>query len=126
MSIGAAVEGGRRLVEATFLDRCVILDRTTVPDGSGGSTETFTPRVLDVPCRFAQLSETDIRTVAGAAFGPATATLQVSIDLTVPEGSYVQNVSMDSAFWLVVGDRTPPSHTAVVRRLLIRDAVWRG
>jgi hypothetical protein len=125
MSIGAAVEGGRRLIEGSFLDRCVILDVTEEADGSGGTTTTYTPRALDVPCRFTALTETDVRVVAGSAYGAATATCQVSVDLQVPEGAYVQNVDHDDAFWLVVGDRTPPSATATVRRLLVREASWR-
>ncbi len=125
MSISAAVEGGRRLIEATFLDRCVILDAIDIADNSGGQTTTLVPRVLSVPCRFTQMSETDVRLVAGAAYGPATAVLQISIDTDAPEGAYVQNVDHDSAFWLIVGDRTPPSATAAVRRLLVREATWR-
>lgn len=125
MSIGAVVEGGRRLLEATFLDRCVILDAVNSPDDSGGSTTVLVPRALGVDCRFATLTETDIRLVAGSAYGPATATLQLPVGVDADEGSYVQNVEHDNAFWLVVGDRTPPSATATVRRLLVREATWR-
>lgn len=124
MSIGAVVEAGRRLIEATFLDRCVILDQTNVSDGAGGQTTTYIPRATDVPCRFSQLIETDIRIIAGSAYGPATGVLQLPVDVDAPEGAYVQNVAHDSAFWLVVGDRTPPSATAVFRRLLVREVTW--
>ncbi len=124
MSIGAAVEGGRRLVEATFLDRCVVLDQTNVPDGSGGTTTTWTARQTNVSCRFAQLTETDIRVIAGAAFGPATAILQLPLGTDAEEGSFIQNVNDPDGLWFVVGDRTPPSNTAVYRRLLVREATW--
>ena len=124
MSIAAAVEGGRRLIEATFLDRCAILDSVDVPDGSGGTSTTYQPRALNVPCRFAQLQETDIRIIAGSAYGPATAILQLPVNTDAEEGSFVQNVAHDDAFWFVVGDRTPPSATAVYRRLLVREATW--
>lgn len=124
MSIGAVVEAGRRLIEATFLDRCVILDHTTVSDGAGGQTSTFTPRATAVACRFSQLMETDIRIIAGSAYGPATGILQVGLDVDAPEGSYAQNVEYDDGLWLIVGDRTPPSATAVFRRLLVREVTW--
>lgn len=124
MSIAGVVEAGRRLIEATFLDKCVILDHTTVSDNAGGQTSTFTPRATDVDCRFSQLMETDIRVIAGSAYGPATGILQLPVDVDAPEGAYVQNVDHDDAFWLVVGDRTPPSATAVFRRLLIREVTW--
>ncbi len=124
MSIGPAIEGGRRLVAGTFLDRCVILDKVDLPDGNGGTTTTLVPRATNVVCRFAQLTETDVRVIAGQAYGPATATLQLPLDVPVDEGDHVQNVDDDNSFWLVVGDRTPPSNTAVFRRLLVREATW--
>ncbi len=124
MSIGPAIEGGRRLVAGSFLDRCVILDKTDVSDGHGGTTTTLLPRATNVACRFAQLTETDIRIIAGQAYGPATATLQLPLDVPADEGDYVQNVDVDDSFWFVVGDRTPPSNTAVYRRLLVREATW--
>lgn len=121
----AAVEGGRRILAATLVDRCVVLDAENTQDDSGGSTTVLVPRALDVGCRFGALTETDIRVIAGTAHGPATAVLTVPLEVEINEGSYIQNVADDSEFWLVVGDRTPSSNMAIGRRLLIREASWR-
>lgn len=125
MSMLAAVEGGRRLVAGTLVDRCVILDATNVSDDSGGQTTALIPRALSVECRFGALTETDVRVIAGQAYGPATATLTVDLSVDIEEGCYVQNVADDDEFWLVVGDRTPTSNMAVARRVLIREATWK-
>lgn len=124
MSVSAAVESGKRLVAGTFLDRCVLLDATNVPDDSGGSHTELVPRAIDVACRFGQLMETDIRLIAGQAYGPATGTLMLPLEVKANEGTYVQSVADDTSFWLVVGDRTPDSNMSVARRLLIREATW--
>jgi hypothetical protein len=124
VSILSAVESGKRLIAATLVDRCVLLDPTNVPDDSGGTTTTLLPRALDVPCNFGRLTETDIRVIAGSAYGPATATLTLPLEVEIDEGVYVQDMSDDDSFWLIVGNRTPRSKMAPAQRVLIREATW--
>lgn len=124
MSMASAVESGRRMMAATFLDRCTLLNNVPQRDRGGGYVDSLVLRLADVPCRFGALNETDIRIIAGWQQGPATGSLFLPVEIEVPEGSFVQQSTADQDFWIVVGDRTPPGKAAVVRRLLIREASW--
>ena len=126
MSILAAVESGKRLIASTLVDRCVLLDARNASDGSGGMTTSLLPRAISVPCVFGRLTETDIRVVAGAAFGAATGVLTLPLDVEVEEGVYVQDAADDESFWMVVGSRTPRSRLTPAQRVLIREATWVG
>lgn len=111
-------------MESTFVDRCALLDAVTQRDRSGGTTSTLVLRLADVPCRFGSLNETDIRLIAGWTQGPATGVLFLPVAIKVNEGTFVQQPGTDGAFWVIVGDRTPPGKFAAVRRVLIREATW--
>lgn len=120
MSIPAIVQQGRRLSARTLLDRAVIQDRATVRDSSGGQRITFTARPEPVRCAFATVTDEDLAAVSGVVQGKAKAILRTSLDVVIEEGARVVS-QLDGSVWSVIGDRTPPSNLATVRRFVIQE-----
>lgn len=126
MSLPSLVASGRRLVGTTFLDRAILWEEIQEADGQGGVVSTWVAHTDDmVPCRFGILAESDLRGRAlrasdGTVETAASAALTMPLEYTLPEGMRV--VDADSGrIWQVIGETTPPSATAVQRRVLIRE-----
>lgn len=120
MSIESIVGSGRRLVASTLLDRCVIYERTWGPDGTGGSTETFTARNNGAarPCRFVALKDADPVINLDSNFGRAEAVLLLGLNEVFAEGDRVES---NGRRWRIVSIATPPSELAVVARAGIKE-----
>lgn len=120
MSVTSIVAAGRRLVATTFLDSCVISDRTLTRDSTGGYVQTWTERNEHEPCRFALLDDKLVKAAAGVEFGEATALLLLPLGVEIDEGDHVENL-VESGLWIVTRDITPPSNLAVSIRVGIRE-----
>jgi hypothetical protein len=121
MSIESVIGAGRRLVARTLLDRCVIAQKTTVRDASGGRRETWVARNggRAVACRFVALTEEDPAIRLETVLGRPEAILLLPLDATVAEGDRVTN-QVDGSLWLAVSVLTVPSELATVARIAIK------
>ncbi len=122
MSVPSIIAQGRRLIATAFLDRCVIGDRSTVRDTTGGLVATWTNRTgSPVPCWFTSLADEAPAAVAGTVFGVPTATWLAPITTVCKEGDRLTNLA-DGSKWIITSNLTPPSATAVAVRMGIRRA----
>ena len=112
----------------TLLDRCLIADRATVDDDTGGQTVAMTPRTgePDLPagqhrCRFVKLRDDEVTARQGTPYGDAVQGVVFAwTKAPVPEGSHITNV-LDGGVWIVVGRDSPDSVLAVFDRYLLGE-----
>lgn len=121
MSIPSIVSSGRRLIRTTFLDTCVIADRSLVRDNKGGLKPTWTARGQQEPCRFVALKDDEPVAKNGQEFGVPTAVWLAPLGIEVDEGDRITN-QVDGSKWIVTSNLTPPSNLAVSLRYGIREA----
>ena len=125
MGILQIIESGQRMVAATLLDRCGVMDRIQVADGTGGVTESYVARDSDTPCRFVRPIDTagprtaNLSNQSGSMEGFASMSVLLPIGTDLPELSKVW--ASDGRAFLVVGDETPPSALITVERALLRE-----
>lgn len=141
MSFRSAISSGRRLMNRTLLDRAWIITRSTMPDGRGGTLETWTmPGDEDdlIPCRFSQLDDKDARPIAGQTYGAASGVVHfprgievveniVAPDLTQvavtgPPEELDRVVQPDGRTWTIVARTDPPGEFGLSVRFLVREA----
>lgn len=121
MSIPSIVAAGRRLIGTSFLDTCVIADRSLVRDSRGGQKATWTARSAQEPCRFVALKDDEPEVKNGQEFGVPTAVWMAPLGIEVDEGDRITNL-LDGSKWIVTSNLTPPSNLAVSLRYGIREA----
>lgn len=112
---------GRRLLLRYMLDRCVVLDRVTVKDGTGGTTATWQPRAAALPCRWGRPTDAEATVNGGALEGKASAALSLPYGTVIAEGSRVRNPADADREWEVVANLTPASVMATQVRVLVRE-----
>lgn len=120
MSVEAIVASGRRLAAGTLLDTAVVADRIVTRDGSGGQKVTFAPRAAPIACAFGSVTDEDLAAVSGVVQGKAKGILRTALDVQLAEGARVVS-AVDGSTWTVIGNRTPPSNLAVLRRFVIQE-----
>jgi hypothetical protein len=116
----STIDRGRRLIESTFLDTCLIAHRTLTPDGTGGQVETWVPEASPRPCRFGTLIEPDPSILIDAIYGPPSAQVLLALGTPYGKGDHITNTA-SGLVWLVVGHKTADSNAAVAERILIRE-----
>lgn len=125
MSIPAIVSKGRDLIRTTFLDRCIIADRSEIRDSRGGKKSVWVDRTAPNICRFVALTD-DVPKVEGASeFGVPTAVWLAPLGTLVREGDRITNLGYSGRWtgkWIVTNLLTPPSALAVSERVGIRQA----
>jgi hypothetical protein len=119
MDLASIVGTGRRLLASTMLDTALISDRSEAADGAGGVVTSWTPRASAVPCRYVQRNDGPPEPAGGVMIGKALCKVLLGLDVLVDEGDRI--TGQDGSVWVVVGDLTPDSTTATVRRLLLRE-----
>lgn len=123
MSIPSIVSTGRRLIATTFLDRCIIADRSVIKDSRGGTQVTWTDRGGTQECRFVGLSEDAPSQESNQGFGVATAMWLAPLGTPVKKGDRLTNLQEGkTSKWIVTSRFTPPSALAVAERWGIREA----
>ena len=121
MSIPSIVSLGRRLIATTFLDECVIADRSQVRDSSGGYKTIWTDRGEVQECRFVGLTEDVPDIEVGHAFGVATQQWLAPLGTAVKPGDRLTN-KIDNSKWIITSVLTPTSTMAISVRCGIREA----
>lgn len=136
MQVGPIVALGRRIAADTYLDTCVIADRTEVRDKSGGKRSVWTDRTITEhegdgggkvrthirqPCRFLQLTDETPRIESGQMFGIPTAMWTAPLGTEISEGDRITNL-LDNSKWIVTSNLTAPSMMAIMVRCGIRRA----
>ncbi len=119
MSVRSAINAGRRLIAASFVDTATIADRVVQSDGLGGSEETWVPRAAPVPCRFSKLTDAEQATVAMQPYAPAWGTVVFQVGTDIREGDRI--VQPEGRTWQVFGEQTPPGNAAVATRVMVRE-----
>lgn len=119
MSVRSAINAGRRLIAASFVDTATIADRTVRPDGYGGSEETWVSRSAPVPCRFSKLTDAEQQPVALQPYAPAWGTVVFPVGTDIREGDRV--VQPAGRVWQVFGEQTPPGNAAVAVRVMVKE-----
>lgn len=129
MSLPSLVAAGRRMINGTLVDQVILWSRALVSDGQGGTTETWTAHTDPdeiIACRFGVLAEGDnrghaLQVEAGAIESAPLGALMVSWDEPdISEYDRVVDVNT-GRIWQSIGETTPPSNAATVRRILIRE-----
>jgi hypothetical protein len=120
VSVQAAVESGRRLLQSSFLDSCRIKRPTKSGDGGGGVTTTYPLLKHGIPCRFGVPIDPLPNAQLGAIFSPPTAAILLPLGTDVKEGDHVEN-EKTGAVWLVIGNKTPESALAICTRINVRE-----
>lgn len=121
MSVSSIVATGRRLIRTSFLDTCVIADRSLVSDNKGGKKAVWTARTSQEPCRFVALKDDEPKIQSGQEFGVPTAVWLAPLGIEVDEGDRITN-AIDGGKWIVTSNMTPPSNLAISLRYGIREA----
>lgn len=121
MSVSSIVASGRRLIRTSFLDTCVIADRSLVRDNKGGQKAAWTARTQQEPCRFVALKDDEPVVKNGQEFGVPTAVWLAPLGIAIKEGDRITN-AIDGGKWIVTSNLTPPSNLAISLRYGIREA----
>lgn len=126
MGVVSIVAAGRRLVATTLLDRAIRQRLVTTRDGIGGSWSGYEDTGPKIPVRFGALSEADsagrsVRPAAGQLDGAPGGIMLAPLGSAFAENDRVKDVKTGRV-WVIIGELTPPSTLAVVRRLYVREA----